>query len=99
MPVLNAVQMVEPFWSDVWVARNPDAVDRYVVDDFVITSAGKRFDLGLLSKNGYASFRRESQGFNSRLSRVFRTLMGLVWPRGNDGHDFRTSPLQIIHSR
>jgi hypothetical protein len=46
MPVLNAVQMVEPFWSDVWVARNPDAVDRYVVDDFVITSAGKRFDLG-----------------------------------------------------
>jgi hypothetical protein len=38
--VLNAVQIVESFWADVWVARNPDAVDRYVVDDFVITSAG-----------------------------------------------------------
>src|SRR5580692_1096798 len=41
MSVLNAVQIVESFWADVWVARNPEAVDRYVVDDFVITSAGE----------------------------------------------------------
>jgi hypothetical protein len=41
MAVLNAVQIVESFWVDVWVARNPDAADRYVVDDFVITSAGE----------------------------------------------------------
>jgi hypothetical protein len=40
MSVLNAVQIVESFWADVWVARNPEAVDRYVVDDFVITNAG-----------------------------------------------------------
>ncbi len=38
---MNAVQIVEPFWADVWVARNPDAVDRHVVDDSVITSAGE----------------------------------------------------------
>jgi hypothetical protein len=41
MSVLNAVQIVESFWADVWVARNPEAVDRYVVDDFVIASAGE----------------------------------------------------------
>jgi hypothetical protein len=41
MSVLNAVQIVESFWADVWVARNPEAVDHYVVDDFVITSAGE----------------------------------------------------------
>ena len=29
MSVLNAVQIVESFWADVWVARNPEAVDRY----------------------------------------------------------------------
>lgn len=44
MSVLNAVQIVESFWADVWVARNPEAIDCYVVDDFVITSAGRRFD-------------------------------------------------------
>ena len=33
MSVLSAVQIVESFWSDVWVARNPGAVDRYVVED------------------------------------------------------------------
>ncbi len=29
------------FWRDVWQARNPAAVDNYVVDDFVITTGGK----------------------------------------------------------
>jgi hypothetical protein len=32
MSVLNAVQTVESFWANVWVARNPEAVDRYWVD-------------------------------------------------------------------
>ena len=40
MPQLDAVKIVESFWADVWVARNPDAIDRYVVEDFVITSGG-----------------------------------------------------------
>ena len=40
MPQLDAVKIVESFWADVWVARNPEAVDRYVVEDFVITSGG-----------------------------------------------------------
>ena len=40
MPQLDAVKIVESFWADVWAARNPDAIDRYVVDDFVITSGG-----------------------------------------------------------
>jgi hypothetical protein len=82
MSALNAVQMVEPFWADVWVARNPEAVDRYLVDDFVITSAGKRFSQGMRSSNGYASFRRESPVLHSRLSRVFRMLRVIVWRRG-----------------
>jgi hypothetical protein len=64
MSVLNALQIVESFWADVWVAGNPEAVDRYVVDDFVITSAGKRFGQGMPSSNGYASFRRESPVLN-----------------------------------
>ncbi|MBN9522900.1 nuclear transport factor 2 family protein [bacterium] len=40
MPSLDAVRIVESFWADVWAARDPDAVDRYVVEDFVLTSGG-----------------------------------------------------------
>ena len=41
MSQLDAVKIVELFWADVWVARNPEAIDRYVVEDFVISTAGK----------------------------------------------------------
>jgi predicted ester cyclase len=37
---MNSVKIVEEFWEAVWVARNPEAVHRFVVDDFVITSGG-----------------------------------------------------------
>ena len=40
MPQLDAVKIVESFWADVWAVRSPDAIDRFVVDDFVITSGG-----------------------------------------------------------
>lgn len=57
MSILNAVQIVESFWADVWVARNPDAVDRYVVDDFVITSAGEE----IRSRESFKQWIREFQ--------------------------------------
>ena len=38
---MNAVEIVERFWAEVWQApQDPDAVDRLVTDDFVLTSAG-----------------------------------------------------------
>lgn len=57
MSVLDAVRIVESFWADVWVACNPDAIDRYVVDDFVITSAGAE----IRSKNSFKQWVREFQ--------------------------------------
>jgi hypothetical protein len=57
MSVVNAVQIVESFWADVWVACNPDAVDRYVVDDFVITSAG----VDIRSRHSFKQWVREFQ--------------------------------------
>ena len=76
MPVLNAVQIVESFWADVWVARNPEVVDRHVVDDLVITSAGKRFGQGMPSGNGYASFRREFAGLEFEVIESFQNAEG-----------------------
>ena len=41
MPTLNAVAIVEAFWAEVWQSpQNPDAVDDFVSDDFIITSGG-----------------------------------------------------------
>jgi len=35
-----AIALVEPFWEEAWASCNPSAVDRFVTEDFVITSAG-----------------------------------------------------------
>lgn len=40
----NSVELVEAFWSSVWKARNPDAVDDFVSEDFVITTGGERVE-------------------------------------------------------
>ena len=37
----TSVEIVETFWDAVWNAHDPDAIDRFVVDDFVITSGGE----------------------------------------------------------
>ncbi|MCU1701751.1 MAG: snoaL-like polyketide cyclase family protein [Mycobacterium sp.] len=37
----NAVDIVHAFWDAVWNAHDPEAVDRFVVDDFLIVSGGE----------------------------------------------------------
>jgi hypothetical protein len=51
MSQLDAVKIVESFWKDVWAACNPEAVDRYVVEDITLTTGGVdiRFPLIRLS--------------------------------------------------
>jgi len=36
----DSVKIVEDFWAAVWKARDPEAIDRFVVDDFVLTTGG-----------------------------------------------------------
>jgi ketosteroid isomerase-like protein len=40
MSRLNSVKIVEESWAAVWKARDPEAIDRFVVDDFVLTTGG-----------------------------------------------------------
>jgi steroid delta-isomerase-like uncharacterized protein len=55
----NSVDIVHAFWEEVWNAHDPAAVDRFVVDDFVIVTGGetvtgrenfKRWIVGFLGK-------------------------------------------------
>ena len=37
----NSVDIVHAFWEQVWNAHDPEAIDGFVVDDFVIVSGGE----------------------------------------------------------
>jgi steroid delta-isomerase-like uncharacterized protein len=37
----NSVEIVEAFWDAVWNAHDPGAIDRFVVEDFVLVDGGE----------------------------------------------------------
>jgi predicted ester cyclase len=41
MTYANSAEIVDAFWDAVWQSRNPEAVDDFVVEDFVLTNAGE----------------------------------------------------------
>ncbi|MER8155459.1 nuclear transport factor 2 family protein [Streptomyces sp. NPDC094472] len=44
MAYASSVEIVEAFWAEVWNAHAPEKIDDFVVDDFVITNAGKSIE-------------------------------------------------------
>ena len=56
-----AIALVESFMEEVWAAGNPSAVDRFVTEDFVITSAG--VDIA-----GRENFKARIAGFQSKIA-------------------------------
>ena len=56
-----AIALVESFWEEVWAACNPSAVDRFVTEDFVITSAG-------VDITGRENFKAWVAGFQSKIA-------------------------------
>jgi hypothetical protein len=39
---LNSVRIVEAFWTTFLIARNPEAIEHFVVDEFVIRTQGEQ---------------------------------------------------------
>ena len=56
-----AIALVESFMEEVWAACNPSAVDRFVTEDFVITSAG-------MDVAGRENFKTSVAGFQSKIA-------------------------------
>jgi hypothetical protein len=56
-----AIALVESFMEEVWAACNPSAVDRFVTEDFVITSAG-------VDVAGRENFKAWVAGFQSKIA-------------------------------
>jgi limonene-1,2-epoxide hydrolase len=57
----SSVEIVEHFWRAVWQARNPDAIDDFVTEDFIITSAGTDIV-------GREAFKEWAHGFLAKIS-------------------------------
>ena len=56
----NSVDIVHAFWNEVWNAHDPAAVDRFVVDDFVIVTGGE-------TVTGRENFKRWIAGFLEKI--------------------------------
>ncbi|GAA5165900.1 hypothetical protein GCM10023214_37650 [Amycolatopsis dongchuanensis] len=74
--MVNAVEVVESFWRDVWNARNPAAVDEYVVEDFVITNAGQRIEGRENFKRWIAAFLAQVHDFELEVLETFQNHDG-----------------------
>jgi hypothetical protein len=75
MKPTNSVKIVEEFWAAAWKARNPAAIDDFVVDDFVITTGG----IDIVSKEKFKEWLppswKKSTISGSRFLRPFRRRM------------------------
>ena len=54
---MNSVAIVEEFFIAVWKDRNPDAVDRFVTEDFVLTTGG----VDVVSRDRFKDWVRQFQ--------------------------------------
>ncbi len=57
----KSVEIVESLWREVWQAKNPEAVDKFVAEDFVITSGGKEI-------RSRAEFKKWVPGFLTKIN-------------------------------
>jgi hypothetical protein len=78
----DSVAIVENFWREVWKQpQNPDAIDRLVHEDFVITSGGRDIVGREAFKAWVKDSRQGSATSNSMSSRRSRTRTAAAWPR------------------
>ncbi len=66
LKTMNSVNIVEEFWERVWKARNPAAIDDFVIEDFVITTGGVDVASRTKFKEWAAAFMRRLTIFSLR---------------------------------
>ena len=82
MSTPNSVDIVHAFWDEVWNAHDPAAVDRFVVDDFVIVTGGETVTGRDNFSAGSPVFWRRSMTCILRSSSRSRTPTAAVSPPG-----------------
>jgi hypothetical protein len=75
-PHPKAVNIVENFWREVWMAKNPEAVDQLVAEDFVITSGGVDICSRAAFKRWIAAFLEKIDDFQFQVIETFQNPEG-----------------------
>ena len=76
MAKIDAVRIVEDFWKYVWQSRNAEAIDRFVVEDFVITSDGVEIRSREKFKEWVAGFLEKINDFDFEVIETFQNEEG-----------------------
>jgi steroid delta-isomerase-like uncharacterized protein len=76
MKKLDSVGIVHAFWDEVWNAHDPDAVDRFVAEDFVIVSGGETIAGRENFKQWIRGFLDTVEGLRLKVSESFQNEDG-----------------------
>lgn len=76
MPSTKSVEIVESFWHEVWNAHDPEAIDDFVVEDFVITNAGVRIEGRENFKAWVRAFLEQVHGLELEIVETFQNHDG-----------------------
>lgn len=72
----NSVEIVEAFWKEVWQNQNPDAVDRFVSEDFVLTSGDQNVRSRAVFKTWVRQFLARVHDFRFHIVETFQNRDG-----------------------
>ncbi|KAA0693401.1 SnoaL-like polyketide cyclase [Neorhizobium sp. P12A] len=72
----NSVEIVNNFWREVWQSKNPEAVDRLVAKDFVITTGGVEVRSRETFKKWIAAFLASVDDFRFDVVEIFQNETG-----------------------
>ena len=76
MAKIDAVRIVEDFWKCIWQSRNAEAIGRFVVEDFVITSDGVEIRSREKFKEWVAGFLEKINDFDFEVIETFQNEEG-----------------------
>ena len=72
----NSVEIVNNFWREVWQSKNPEAVDRLVAEEFVITTGGVEVRSRGAFKKWVAAFLASIDDFQFDVVEIFQNETG-----------------------
>jgi steroid delta-isomerase-like uncharacterized protein len=73
---MDSVEIVHAFWDEVWNSGDADAVDRFVVDDFVIVTGGETITGREDFKNWVRQFLSQVTDLRLTVSESFQNAEG-----------------------
>lgn len=76
MTKIDGVKIVEDFWKSVWQNQDVEAIDKFVVEDFVITGDGVDIISRVKFKEWVASFLDKINDFNFEVIETFQNEDG-----------------------